>query len=89
MGDHGAPMLEGAAQHHDQADQRDRQRQRPEIVPSEHFADQPAEQSQPGDAEADGGEANQHGSHDAQAYAFGERTQPRLDMHLSTLKTAL
>src|SRR5262249_548113 len=72
---------EGAAQQHDDGDQRDREGESPEIAAREHLADQPAEQRQPPDSQPDGDEPDDHGPEDAQAYAFGECPETRLEMH--------
>ena len=79
--DHGAPMLEHAAQHHHRRDGGGRQQQLREALAGEQGADQPAQQAEARDAEGAGDETDQHGPGDAQPDAAGEGPKPRLDMH--------
>ena len=49
--------------------------------PSEDLADQPAQQAQPGDAQADGQKPDADGAGDPPAHAFGEDEKARFDVH--------
>ena len=78
---HGAPVLGGAAQHHDDGDQDDRQHKLREGPARKDLADQPAQQAEAGDAQADGEKADGDGTGDAQAHTFCEDEEARFDMH--------
>ena len=78
---HGAPMLGGAAQHHDQGDQQHRRHELAERAAGEDLADQPAQQAQAGDAQPDGNKADGDGAGDPPAHALGEDQKTRFDVH--------
>ena len=59
---HRAPVLGGAAQHHDRGNRQDRRLEAPDVAAGEDLADQPAQQAEAGDAQPDRQEAERDGA---------------------------
>ena len=78
---HGAPVLGPAAQHHDAGDRQDRPVQARHVAAGEHEADQPAQQTEAGNAEAGCQQADGDGAGDAPAHALRKHQETRFDMH--------
>ena len=78
---HGAPVFGPAAQHHDGSDRQHRPFQAPDVAAGEDLADQPAQQAEPGNAEAGGQQADGNSAGDPEAHALCEDEEARFDMH--------
>jgi len=72
VGEHGAPVFEAAAQHHDPGDEGKRQGQRLGARALEHLGQQPAEQRQARDADRRRDQRDCHRAGDAPTLALGE-----------------
>jgi hypothetical protein len=81
VGDHGAPVFEAAAQHHDAGHRSERPGERVHARALEHLGDQPTEQREPGDADGGRGEADEHRASDAPTQALGKRPQSPVEIH--------
>ncbi len=76
-----APVLGGAAQHHDRCNRQDRRLEAPDVAAGEDLPDQPTEQAEPGDAQSDRQKAERDGGGNAEANAFCEDEKARFDVH--------
>ena len=78
VGDHVAPVLEPAPEHHDRADQGELPGERGERLPREDPGEEPPEGGEPADPDERSGEADGHREHDPAAHPGGERPEPRI-----------
>ena len=88
VGDHGAQVLEPAAQNHDAGDRGEGLDQRVGACALEDLGQEPAEQRQTGDADGGRDETYQHRAGDTPAHTYGKTPQPSVEIHAASRGTA-
>ena len=81
VGDHGAGVLQPAAEHHHRRHQRERHHQLGERVPGEDPREQPPEQREPPDPDQRREHPHRHRGRDAQAHAVRELPEAGVEEH--------
>ena len=81
VGGHGAPVVERATDEDGGSGDGHEGEQRAERLARDDTAEEPAEESEARDARGHGEEPDDHGAHDAQPHAAGERPESPVEVH--------